>query len=454
MSTNHLQEHELAARLASPAFLLGNELCGFDARGCCRRNVDHWLATAHPVGRTRPRCAHLLALRPCPHMARPCPDRAAAAAHFADFTHCPSITDLERVARGEAVGEAPTAKRQCLPASMHTTTTTTTTITTTTFASASAASAPGRVRGGGKLRADFVCPPFSVLDAGQGSWQTRKREWLELGIDSGDGRDDALLGAGLAALTPGLTGTSIFDPVLAECAYKWFCPRPTKGGPPVLVVDPFAGGSCRGIVASKLGLLYVGTDVSARQVKANRAQVATVCADCEHQPMWIIGDGEDVAEHLATALAELGLSANTRADFLLTCPPYYNLEQYGGGPDDLSMLPTYDAFVRKYERIVRSATKLLKPQRVAVFVVGNVRDAKGGLLDLHGDTKRLLGDAGNVLYSDAVLKTALASAPARAGRQMRAASKPAGVHQNVVVTCKGSALDAAACRRIGIQAAD
>ena len=44
------------------------------------------------------------------------------------------------------------------------------------------------------------------------------------------------------------SGTSIFDPVLCELAYRWFCP---PGG---VVLDPFAGGSVRGIVASKLGL--------------------------------------------------------------------------------------------------------------------------------------------------------------------------------------------------------
>ena len=62
------------------------------------------------------------------------------------------------------------------------------------------------------------------------------------------------------------SGTSIFDPVLCEIAYRWFCP---PGG---LILDPFAGGSVRGIVAAKLGRRYVGCDLSARQVEANRVQ--------------------------------------------------------------------------------------------------------------------------------------------------------------------------------------
>ena len=71
----------------------------------------------------------------------------------------------------------------------------------------------------------------------------------------------------------------------------------------------------------KLGLLYVGVDVSARQVQANRLQAEAICADCEYQPLWIVGDGEHIAELLAAALTERGLPSGTRADFLLTCPP-------------------------------------------------------------------------------------------------------------------------------------
>ena len=107
-----------------------------------------------------------------------------------------------------------------------------------------------------------------------------------------------------------------------------------------------------------------------------------------------------------------------------------------------------------YDRILASATALLKFRHVSVVVVGNVREPNGTLLDIHGDTKRLLDKHGNKLYCDAVLQTALSSAPQRAGRQMRAASKMVNVHQNVVVTCRGAPLNTAACRALGIQAAE
>jgi ParB-like chromosome segregation protein Spo0J len=40
----------------------------------------------------------------------------------------------------------------------------------------------------------FIVPPFSVLDARQGYWQTRKRAWLALGIESEIGRGGHLAG--------------------------------------------------------------------------------------------------------------------------------------------------------------------------------------------------------------------------------------------------------------------
>jgi 1-aminocyclopropane-1-carboxylate deaminase/D-cysteine desulfhydrase-like pyridoxal-dependent ACC family enzyme len=72
-------------------------------------------------------------------------------------------------------------------------------------------------------------------------------------------------GSGLAA-----SGTSVFDPVLCELVYRWFCP---KGG---RILDPFAGGSVRGVVAGKLGRGYVGIDLSAEQIAANEEQATAI----------------------------------------------------------------------------------------------------------------------------------------------------------------------------------
>ena len=102
---------------------------------------------------------------------------------------------------------------------------------------------------------------------------------------------------------PAATGTSIFDPVLCELSYRWFCP---PGG---LVLDPFAGGSVRGIVASKLGRQYVGLDLRPEQVAANIAQAAAICGD--PMPVWHCGDSREIG-HIAEGV---------HADFVFSCPP-------------------------------------------------------------------------------------------------------------------------------------
>lgn len=263
--------------------------------------------------------------------------------------------------------------------------------------------AEGRGRGTanpGKMAAEFMIPPFSVLSAREGWWQERKRQWLALGIKSEVGRGGNLIGrslhemvalalstkaktggtgatyqgakdfidkrrlAGMAdadilveaqggtgrtfakdvltsraeirgdestqyerARPPGLggvtmqslsshpryyeqktaaeerlgrkltpeeferdhwvmpdselnSGTSIFDPVLCEIAYRWW------SAPGQLVLDPFAGGSVRGIVAAALGRQYVGVDLRPEQVAANRTQWPEIkgqLADAEGQ---------------------------------------------------------------------------------------------------------------------------------------------------------------------------
>jgi len=89
----------------------------------------------------------------------------------------------------------------------------------------------------GPVAERFLFPPFTVLDARQGEWQERKRAWVRLGIKSEEGRDEGLVYSGITRAmfdhyrvyegtrtSSAVQGTSIFDPVLCECAYRWFCP--------------------------------------------------------------------------------------------------------------------------------------------------------------------------------------------------------------------------------------
>ena len=146
----------------------------------------------------------------------------------------------------------------------------------------------------------FLVAPFSVLNTRSGEWQERKRAWLNMGIQGEIGRQCGN-GSGSHCLnnpnnvamsldSPTVRrmisiadGASPFDPVLCELVYRWF------SGPGAQVVDPFAGGSVRGIVASCLGRRYWGCDLRPEQIDANREQAARLCPDAGRVPISVSG---------------------------------------------------------------------------------------------------------------------------------------------------------------------
>jgi hypothetical protein len=368
----------------------------------------------------------------------------------------------------------------------------------------------------------FLVPPFSVLDARQGYWQTRKRAWLAIGIKSELGRGENALGlyaeceeyrdgsgpyakgqpltwtsvqvneAGLnyyrnrnkdkasqggsprpamklgdggktvrgdgagrgLARTYGqdlmrgehvvgrgraihdhawqqdklghvqaadneASGTSVFDPVLTELAYRWFCP------PSGAILDPFAGGSVRGIVAARLGREYTGIDLSGPQLAANELQAQELTPD--NPPRWIEGDSANVRTLVPDDYA---------ADFLFSCPPYADLEVYSDDPRDLSTMD-YADFLTVYRTIIAESVALLRSDRFACFVVGDVRGPNGVYRNFISDTIQAFQDAGAMLYNEAILVTAVGSLPIRVGRQFEAGRKLGKTHQNVLVFVKG-----------------
>lgn len=213
-----------------------------------------------------------------------------------------------------------------------------------------------------------------------------------------------------------MTGTSVFDPVLCEVIYNWFCP---KSG---TVFDPFAGGSVRGVVAEMLGRKYIGIDLSEKQVDANQinADKLGVC------PAWYCDDSKN---------ADLYIDDET-ADLVFSCPPYHNLEKYSNHPLDLSNM-NYSDFITAYREIISISCRKLKQNCFAVFVVGDVRDKKGAYRNFIGETKQIFIDNGLCLYNESIILEQFGTAPMRAGKQFGAKRKLVKVHQNVLVFYKG-----------------
>ena len=194
------------------------------------------------------------------------------------------------------------------------------------------------------------------------------------------------------------------------------------------MVDPFAGGSVRGLVAGLLGYRYWGCDLRAEQVAANEAQRHIASgADIE----WTCGDALEVVDQ------------RERADFVFSCPPYGDLERYSDDPRDLST-HEYHTFLANYRRVILRCATALKPDRFACFVVGDFRDRKtGNYRGFVADTIAAFRDVRMELYNDAVLVTPCGSLPIRAGKQFDSGRKLGKTHQNVLVFVKGNPREAA-----------
>ncbi len=314
-------------------------------------------------------------------------------------------------------------------------------------------------------------PPFSVLDARQGYRRRRKRLWLKLGVQGELGRNESLLysadeiryfdyyrkqnkethtngpvrlllekakrwkadnkkfgiigGSPLPAMdysqqARDQLGTSIFDPVLCELMYRWFCPNNGK------ILDPFAGESTKGIVAACLGYSYTGIELRKEQIKANQTQAKKIGL----KPRWIRGDANSINKLI---------DKKDKYDFVLTSPPYFNLEVYSKKSKDGSTIQTYKEFMEWYFFIFKKMVRHLRKNRFLVVKVGEIRDKKTGAYhNFVGDNISCFLDLGLVYYNEIILVTAIGSLPVRAGRQFASGRKIGKTHQNILVFYKGN----------------
>lgn len=312
---------------------------------------------------------------------------------------------------------------------------------------------PERDKKKGSLKDRFIVAPFSIFDTRKSEWQNRKRMWIDLGLKSEIGRDSGLTFGkdhqppvyyDLKNAMRERTGvnptheevmkeaelrgikmmncTSIFDPVLCEIMYRWFC---GSGG---RIIDPFCGGSVRGIVAGACGYEYHGNDLRDEQVLANYDNLAELESIIKVSPKWYSGDSVRIDE----------IINETDFDLLFSCPPYADLEVYSDKEEDLSNMK-YDDFISAYREIIRKSCKKLKDDRFAVFVVGEVRDkTNGNYRNFVSDTIKAFVDSGLSYYNHIILVNSVASAAITAGSLFDKSRKVTKIHQDILVFFKGN----------------
>lgn len=257
---------------------------------------------------------------------------------------------------------------------------------------------------------------MSILDTRKKEWMQRSEWWKTVyNIRSELGREDTISKTRFWDTD----GVSVFDPYLTELMYTWFI------HPSGSILDPFAGGSVRGIVAEELGFSYTGIELSEKQVESNYEQ--------SNKPKWIVGDSSEVLPTITD-----------KFDFIFTCPPYYDLEVYSNHPSDISNMGV-DEFDKKYRDILTKSIQLLNENRFFVIVLSEVREpsitgkySTGAYRGLIRKTIEYAESAGLIYYNDMVLINPSGQTAKVAGTFFNRNRKVASTHQNVLVFCKGN----------------
>lgn len=243
----------------------------------------------------------------------------------------------------------------------------------------------------------------------------KHRTLRDLVGDEGTVRDGCLKVGYLGPRPNGTVQASVFSPAL--CAYMLNCYASAKG----LVVDPFAGGGTRAIMAAARGLCYAGTELRQEEVESVARRVESlgyadlVTLHC--------GDARDLPSYVGQGVG----------DFCYTCPPYFDLETYKGGERDLSECRSYAVFCEALGEVAAATHRALKPKARSCWVVGLHRDAKGTLLPLHHDTARAHHQAGFRLLEEVIVNHTGTGAIQRVGQFDKGDRRLVRVHEYMLV---------------------
>lgn len=199
--------------------------------------------------------------------------------------------------------------------------------------------------------------------------------------------------------------------------YKWFCPENGK------ILDCFAGGSVRGIVAAELGYDYYGNDLRVEQIEANIQNAEEIGIKI---PNWYCGDSCEIQN----------IVPNQKYDFLFSCPPYADLEKYSDNEKDISNME-YEEFLKAYQTIIKNSCQLLEDNRFACFVIADIRDKKGYYRGFIGDTIKCFENAGMKLYNEIIILDPIGTGAIRARKTFTSTRKVTKLHQNALVFYKG-----------------
>lgn len=267
----------------------------------------------------------------------------------------------------------------------------------------------------------FIVPPFSILNSSSKVWQQRKKIWVHRINDKAQARSNKLRNytdVGVQFMSIKGDTTSILDPVLSEVILHWFTEEKHK------VFDPFAGDAVFGFCSAYKGRNFEGIELRKEQVNFNQTLIDELNTDSKY--------------YCDDALNILSYFEKESKDFMFSCPPYADLEVYSDLENDLSTM-TYEQFFKTIEKVLIDCFSILKENRFACIVIGEVRHKTTGCyIGLVPKIIGIMERAGFNYYNEIILQTPVGNLMMRAGRYMNQNRKVGKQHQNVLVFYKGN----------------
>lgn len=182
---------------------------------------------------------------------------------------------------------------------------------------------------------------------------------------------------------------SIYNPDMCKFIIDYY----TKEGD--LVLDPFMGRCTRPLVSLHMNRKYVGFDINKKTYELNFSLLDKKFPG--KSDAWCLWNSSGT---------DLSVYSNNvdMFDAILTCPPYYYIEKYGGEESDLSYM-SIEQFNNEIQKMFNNIYRLIKPSSYSkmefhpvIITVGSLRLGEKGLIDMDYEFQRMAKKSGFVLH--------------------------------------------------------
>lgn len=189
----------------------------------------------------------------------------------------------------------------------------------------------------------------------QTDWQ-EKGKWYKAGAHYLFDMSDDMLLQGFRSAMIGFS-TSNFKPLVAKFLINKYCEGSS-------VLDLSTGWSARYLAAYSLNKVYYGIDPS--PVTKNTKELAYLLEDTHSKFYCGCSENHLIYESFPTV------------DYIISCPPYYNLENYYGGEQSTQLYLSYEGWLENFWKpTCKNATsKLRKGGKFTLIMIENYKGKK------------------------------------------------------------------------------